>query len=263
MAARVNGRPVYLSDYERELTRYQASLVAQGTDPNNPEGEEALAQARSWILDVMIEEKLIEQAAEEAGVIVSEEAVDEEMSAMIEESGGEEAFLARLAEWQYTREEFREKTRQGLIGREMTDYVTEKVPQKAEHVHARHILVDTLEEARGLHAQLEAGADFAALAKAHSQDTSTRETGGDLGFFPQGILMAPEVEEAAFELQPGQFSDVITSELGYHIVQVVERDPDRTLNPENLRLLREQAVQTWLQGLWAQAEIKRFVEATP
>jgi peptidyl-prolyl cis-trans isomerase C len=137
------------------------------------------------------------------------------------------------------------------------------VPQSAEQVHARHILVDTAEEAGRLHAQLEAGADFASLARAHSQDTSTRENGGDLGYFPRGILVSSEVEEAAFSLQPGQFSDVITSVLGYHIVQVVERDPDRSISPENLQLLREQAVQDWIRSLWAQAEVERFVGASP
>jgi parvulin-like peptidyl-prolyl isomerase len=145
----------------------------------------------------------------------------------------------------------------------MMDRVVEEVPTTTEHIRARHILVDTQQEAERIHAQLEAGADFAALAKAHSLDESTRENGGDLGFFPRGILMAPEVEEAAFALQPGQFSGVITSSLGFHIVQVVERDPARTINPENRRLLQDKVVQEWIESLWAQANVKRFTEASP
>ena len=145
----------------------------------------------------------------------------------------------------------------------MTKRVVEGVPATDEHVHARHILVDTMEEADRILAQLQASADFGTLAQAYSQDTSTRDNGGDLGFFPRGILVAPEVERAAFDLQPGQFSGVVTSVLGYHIVQVVERDPARPVTQDNLRLLQDRAVQEWVEGLWSQAEVERFVETTP
>ena len=260
MAARVNGQPIYLSDYQRELGRYEASLSARGIDPNSPEGQENLAQARDWVLNVMIEQVLTEQAAAAAGVVVSEEDVESYLQAMIEENGGEEAFQAKLAEWGDTTDDARQELRAQLIGMAMTQRVIENVPAAAEHVHARHILVDTAAEAERILSQLQAGADFATLAKAYSQDTSTSESGGDLGFFPLGILVAPEVEQAAFDLQPGQFSGVVTSGLGYHIVQVVERDPARTVSPENLRLLQDRALQEWVEGLWAGATVERFVD---
>ncbi len=262
-AALVNGQPIYVTDYERELGRYEASLMARGIDPASPEGQQNLAQARTWVLDVMIEQVLTEQAALAAGVTVSDAEVDAYMQMMIEEVGGEEAFQARLEEWGETYEEAWQEVRAQLIGMAMTQRVIDSVPTTAEHVRARHILVDTPQEAERILAQLQAGADFAALARAYSQDSSTRESGGDLGFFPRGILVAPEVEEAAFALQPGQFSGVVTSSLGHHIVQVVERDPARPVSPENLRFLQDQAVQKWIEGLWAQAEVQRFIETTP
>ena len=263
MAARVNGQPIYLADYERELGQYESSLLSRGIDPNSPEGQENLAQARDWVLNVMIEQALTEQAAAEAGVIVSDDEVDAYIQAMIEENGGEEAFQAKLAEWGETTEDAWREVRAQLIGMAMTQRIIENVPTAAEHVHARHILVDTSAEAERILAQIQAGADFATLAKAYSQDSSTRESGGDLGFFPQGILVAPEVEDAAFALQPGQFSGVVTSPLGFHIVQVVERDPARPVSPENLRLMQDRAVQDWIEGLWAQATVEHFVEAGP
>jgi len=64
-------------------------------------------------------------------------------------------------------------------------------------------------------------------------------------------------------LQPGQFSGVVTSLMGYHIVQVIERDPARPVSPENLDFLQNQAVQEWIEGLWDQAEVQRFVETSP
>ena len=263
MAAIAGGQPIYLADYERELGRYEASLAARGIDPSSPEGQENLAQARTWVLNVMIEQALTEQAAAAAGVAVSDADVDAYMQVMIEENGGEEAFRAKLAEWGETYEDAWHEVRAQLIGMAMTQRIVEGVPTNAEHVHARHVLVDTPEEAERMLAQLQAGADFATLAKTYSQDTSTRESGGDLGFFPQGILVAPEVEQAAFALQPGQFSGVVSSALGYHIVQVVERDPARPVSSENMRLLQDRAVQQWIEGLWAQADVQRFVETTP
>jgi parvulin-like peptidyl-prolyl isomerase len=263
LAALVNDEPIYLADYERELGQYEADLPSRGIDPSSPEGQADLADARVWILDWMVTEKLIEQAAAEAGVMVSDEEVDAAMQEMIDENGGEESFMAKLAARGETYEDARQKVRVGLIVGAMNQRIIEGVPTVAEHVHARHILVDTSQEAERIHAQLQAGADFAALAKAYSQDPNTRETGGDLGFFPRGILTAPEVEEAAFALQPGQFSEVVPSLLGYHIVQVVERDPNREVSPDNLHLLQERALQEWVEGLWAQAVIQRFVETNP
>jgi len=263
LAARVNGQPIYLTDYERELGRYEASLQAQGIDLNTPEAQENLAQQRDWILNVMIEQVLTEQAAAAVGVVVSDDEVDAYMQEMIAENGGDETFDAKLAEWGETREDAWREVRAQLIGMKMTQRVIEGVPTVAEHVHARHILVDTQQEAERILAQLQASADFATLARAYSQDTSTRENGGDLGFFPRGILVAPEVEDVAFALQPGQFSGVVTSVLGYHIVQVVERDPARPISPENLRLLQERAVQEWIEQLWSQAVVERFIETNP
>jgi parvulin-like peptidyl-prolyl isomerase len=263
LAALVNNQPVTMADYERELERYEASLAAQGIDPNSQEGQDKLNQVRGWILDIMIEQVLTAQAAEQADIVVTDTQVEEYMQAMVAENGGEEAFRAKLEEWGETYEDAQREVRAQLIGMAMTERIVAGVPESAEHVHARHILVDTADEAKRIRSQLEAGADFAALAKAHSLDQSTRDNGGDLGHFPRGILVSAEVEDGAFSLQPGQFSDVITSALGHHIVQVIERDPNRSISPENLQLLRERAVQEWVEGLWAHAEVQRFAEATP
>lgn len=263
LAALVNGQPLPLADYEQALAQYEMDLRAQGIDPTSAEGQAEMADAGEWILSVLIEQILTEQAAQAAGVEVSDAEVDAYMQTMIEENGGEEAFRAKLAERGETYESAQREVRAGLIGMAMTSEVTAGISQTAEHVHARHILVDTMNEAESILAQLQNGADFAELAKAYSLDVSTKDTGGDLGYFPRDILVVPEVEEAAFALQPGQLSEVVQSALGYHIVQVVEREPARQLTQENLYILQDRAVQEWIEGLWAQADIQRFVEAVP
>jgi peptidyl-prolyl cis-trans isomerase C len=105
--------------------------------------------------------------------------------------------------------------------------------QREESVRASHILITADEKAddalkRKARAEIEAilkrakkGEDFAALAKAHSQDGSAAQ-GGDLNYFSRG-QMAPPFEQAAFGLQPGQFSDVVTTQYGYHIIKVTDR----------------------------------------
>lgn len=260
LAARVNGQPVYLADYQMELDRYKASLIAQGIDLESEEGQTRLTESRDQILDALIEQALIEQDAARTGVTVSDARVKQQLQEMADETGGEEALLAKLAEWGETYESTHATVRAQLLGTTMVERAVSAVPESAEHVRAQHILVDTAEKARQLRAQLENGVDFATLATQHSQDSTTRDYGGDLGYFPRGVLAISEVEEAAFSLQPGEISDVVASRLGYHIVLVAEREPDRPIAVDDLQVLREQAVKEWVENLWDQADIERFVE---
>lgn len=259
-AAVVNGQPILLADYEQQVARYEASMVAAGESITTTEGQEMLAEGREWVLDMMIDQALIEAAADQAGITVSDEEVEATAQALREEIG-DESFKAWLANEGMSDEEMHDRLHDEMIASRMASQVATSVPTHTEHVHARHILASTEEEARQILSQVQAGAEFVTLARTYSQDTSTRDTGGDLGFFPQGVLTSQEVAEAAFALQPGQVSDVIQSELGFHIVQVVERNPDMEVTPENLRLLRDKAVREWLEALRADAEIQRFVSA--
>ncbi len=258
LAAMVNGEPITMAEYQRELARYEASLPQSNLDPSTPEGQEALAQARAWVLDRMIEQRLILQAAAQEGITVSDEEVEASVQSLIGDIG-EEAFRQHLADQGMSEEEFRESLRREMIASRMLDKVAQSVPTHGPEVHARHILVATEAEARQLLQQLNAGADFAALAQQYSLDESTRDRGGDLGTFPRGTLTLPEVEEVAFSLQPGQISDIVESPWGYHIVQVLDRVDDAEYDPVSLRILRDKAIQDWLQGLWDEAEIKKFV----
>ncbi len=88
---------------------------------------------------------------------------------------------------------------------------------------------------------LQAGWNFDDLAAQYDPVTK-----GELGWFPRGYLPAPVIEEAAFALQPGQYSAIIQDETGYHILYVAERDAARLLSPDALLTLQERAVQSWL-----------------
>jgi parvulin-like peptidyl-prolyl isomerase len=82
---------------------------------------------------------------------------------------------------------------------------------------------EALAKAQDIRKKLVAGADFAALAKAESDDAGSGANGGDLGFFPHG-QMVPQFEEAAFSLPVGQISEPVKSQFGYHIIKVEQKE---------------------------------------
>ena len=90
-----------------------------------------------------------------------------------------------------------------------------------QEVHARHILVETEDEAKAIVAELKKGADFAELAKKKSKDPGASD-GGDLGFFTKD-QMVPEFSSVAFSLEPGQISDPVKSQFGWHVIKVEEK----------------------------------------
>jgi parvulin-like peptidyl-prolyl isomerase len=260
LAALVNGQPILLADYQQEIARFEAAMAGQGFDLKSEDGQAMLAQMRRQVLDSMIEQVLIKQAATQEGMAVSEEELEAVIQQSIEEGGGQASFEEWLQTSDLTYEDFKEEIRFQLLAQAIFERVTGSVPTTAEQVHARHIVVQTAEEAQAILAQLQAGGDFVALARERSQDENTKETGGDLGFFPRGQLISPELEEAAFALQPGQISEVVRSQFGYHIVQVLERAPDRPLPLEVLNSLKEQAFAAWMQEQWDNATVERFID---
>jgi parvulin-like peptidyl-prolyl isomerase len=256
----VNGQPILLADYQEETARFEAAMAGQGFDLESEDGKAMLAQIRRQVLDSMIEQVLIKQAAAKEGMAISEEELEATIQESIEEGGGQASFEEWLQVSDLTYEDFREEIRFQLLALTIFDRVTSSVLATAEQVHARHILVETEGEAQAILTKLQAGEDFADLARQLSQDENTKEAGGDLGFFPRGLLISPEVEEAAFALLPGQISGVVHSQFGYHIVQVLEKVPDYPLPPELLNSLKEQAFARWMQEQWDSATIERFVD---
>jgi peptidyl-prolyl cis-trans isomerase C len=109
-----------------------------------------------------------------------------------------------------------------------TDDAMKKVYEEAakqitgeQEVHARHILVETEDEAKAIKTELDKGGDFAELAKKKSKDPGASD-GGDLGFFTKE-QMVPEFSEIAFKLDPGKISDPVKSQFGWHVIKVEEK----------------------------------------
>jgi foldase protein PrsA len=123
----------------------------------------------------------------------------------------------------------------------------------------RHILVDTPALAATLRDRARKGEDFAALAKQYSKDETSKANGGDLGWVPRGVL-DPRLEAVIFELPVNQVSDVVTTQFGYHIAQVLEKEKARPLPPEVIQNVRQDAFLKWLSAMRETIKIERFVQ---
>lgn len=257
LAALVNDEPVYLTDYEKELARYEQAYVGLGYD--------FPPDYQSIVLNSLIERTLIVQAAMTEGIVVTPEMVDARLAEMRSEADGDENFAAWLEANQYTEAEFRTVLQADIFTAQMLDRVTADVPYAADQVHARYIQVNDEALAASLLEQLRNGGDFAQLAEQYSLDQVAAQAGGELGFFTLWSLQVPEVAEAAFALEPGEISDIITvtnadGSQTFYLVQVIEKESQRVLTAHMRYMLLDQTVAAWLQAQWDQASITRFVD---
>lgn len=152
--------------------------------------------------------------------------------------------------------QLRELVRRQLIRNKVRDAIMAEADTTGFQAHARHIMVDTEDEAKKVKERLDAGEDFAAVAKEVSKDSTTAADGGDLGWFPQGVMI-PAFDDAAFSLPIGQISDPIQSKYGWHILQVLERG-DHELDPRYLSATQTKAYNDWLKNARATADIQDY-----
>lgn len=149
---------------------------------------------------------------------------------------------------------YREIIRLSILREKLREAIGDEVPAVAEHSRARHILVETEEEANEVIERLEAGEDFAELAEEVSIDPGTAEEGGDLGFVPRGSFVEP-VDEVVFSLPLGEISEPIQTQFGWHVIEVLERE-ERELSPADYAQFQRQAFSDWLSEARAEAVIE-------
>jgi len=131
-----------------------------------------------------------------------------------------------------------------LYQSKMMEAIGADIETEQEQVWARHILVAEEEETTQLYERLEAGEEFAELAKELSTDTGSGALGGDLGWFGEVQMVAP-FDEAAFSLEIGEISEPVESNFGWHIIQVLGREI-RPISNERVEQIKQQTFQEWL-----------------
>jgi peptidyl-prolyl cis-trans isomerase SurA len=260
IVAVVGNKPILESQVEEQIAMMRSS---GGELPSDSAGrEQARHDILSQMID---EEILVQQAERDTSVRVTEQEVEDEVQKTVEnvhrQFGSQQEFESNLhnagfaseEEWRrwLTDSQRRMILQQRLIENlkqknklrpippseaEMRKYwtQTEKRPQHPALITFRQIVISVHPEpkasararavAESLLAELRHGANFAELAKRHSADSSSRTQGGELGWFRRGVMVKP-FEEAAFKLKPGEISNVVETEFGFHIIQVERIQP--------------------------------------
>jgi len=143
-----------------------------------------------------------------------------------------------------TEEDFRGQFRAQLYRRKLFEFFEDEVPRDQEHVNARHILVDDEETALEVLQRLTDGESFEDLAIEYSKDETNKERGGDLGWFPRG-LMVQAFEDAVFSTEIGLSPDPVETSFGWHVVEVVGREK-RELDEYSHQLAVQSEYNNWL-----------------
>lgn len=220
-------------------------------------------------VDQLIANRIIAEEAKKQNITVSESELNEQIQQLQESYGGEDAFNQALESNNTKLATVKEDLKNYLIVKKLLEpeieiteeeiktYFEENIDSfaQAEQVKASHILVDDEETANKVKQKLADGGDFAQLATEYSTDEGTKESGGDLGYFEQGTMVA-EFDDVVFTLEVGKISDPVKTDYGYHIIKVVDKKEAKEANYEDSKseikdYLLEQQIQTvyssWLE----------------
>jgi peptidyl-prolyl cis-trans isomerase C len=251
VCAKIDGAPVGREELEAAVK----DAEARAGRPVPPTERDAVYRG---LLDRVILFKLLANEAKVRGVTVTPQEVTERIAQIKQQFPSEAEFQKELAKRHTTMAQLQEEQRRDLVNAKTIE--AEVAPKLAvtdadldtfykanpdqfkeqETVRASHILFSvakdaapaaklaTKTEAEGVLKRVKAGEDFAALAKQYSKDPGSAAVGGDLNFFPKG-QMVPPFDAAAFAMKPGDISDLVETDFGYHIIKLTEKRTGRTV----------------------------------
>lgn len=187
-------------------------------------------------LETMITNEIVKQEADKAKVKVSDEDIDAEYENYINYYGGEESFNSMLQMYGMSADDVRKDIENSLLTEkviastievkddELKKYFDENAAnyETSAEVAAKHILVETEEDAKKVQERLNAGEEWDKLAAEMSTDTSNKDKGGDLGFFGEGV-MVEAFQTAAFAQEVGTISEPVQTDYGFHIINVYDK----------------------------------------
>ncbi|MDB8789972.1 peptidylprolyl isomerase [Romboutsia sp. 1001216sp1] len=261
--ATVNGQKITVSEYETTLALYKQSVEAMyGKNVWDTEVEKGVKYRDKFkenILDQMINVEVVYEQAKKDNLLPTKEEVDKKYNELkknidsdkeykkdMEKIGANDEFLRTQQEQDLAVQNYKEhfdKTIK-ISDEEMKKYYEDhKKDYYKDEVKASHILVSTQDKngkplsdekkkeakkkAEDLLKRAKLGEEFSELAKENSDDPGSAAQGGDLGYFSKG-MMVPEFEKAAFNLKPGEISDIVESSFGYHIIKVTDKVNEQT-----------------------------------
>jgi parvulin-like peptidyl-prolyl isomerase len=226
-----------MSEFQEELARYKAAV-----------NRELTPEDHILVINDLINMTLLAQAAFSEGFQISDLELNDRISSLDTDDLPLSDWLAATG---FTEESFRGYLKRSIEAAWMRDEIINDVPLEMEQIHAQQMLFYDLTSAEITMETLNKGKDFSELASIH--DPQTR---GDLGWFPEGFLVLPDLDPILFELEIGETSDIIETKIGYHIIKVLDKDPNRPLDPAIRQLLKEKALADWLERRWKLSTIE-------
>jgi len=281
MIASVNGNQITQADLQEAVQSMLASYEGQ-VPPEQLQQMQPMIKKQA--LENLINQKLLLQQAEKAGITADEKLVDARIKDLVSRFPSEEACMQQIQAAGYTKESLRNEINQNLTIEAVINNKTGDIPVAAtqeveayfnenpeefnvpERAQASHILIaagsedndDAKAQKRlqiaGLKGEIEKGADFGKLAMEHS-DCPSKAQGGNLGFFERG-KMVKEFEDVAFSAKIGEVSDIVETQFGYHLIKVTERQDAGKLELAEVR----DKVQEFLTGRKKENMINDFLE---
>ncbi len=167
----------------------------------------------------------------------------------------------------FTKDFFKQELKYELLQSKVEDKLSASLPRSADMVWARHILVETEEEANDVIARFNDGEEFADLAIELSTDTGTASNGGDLGWFTYDT-MVPEFAEAAFSAEVGSVTEPVQSDYGWHVIQVIAHE-DHPYTSSQLNSALQEAYTAWLDSyaegleIWMTDDVTNITPTDP
>jgi parvulin-like peptidyl-prolyl isomerase len=289
--ASVNGVLIPKAYLEREVRRFEEQALSQGQLVDESQSDQLNRQA----LDTLIDIELLYQESQRRGFEISEERIEEQLNSLRTQFGDEEGYAGALeqigiSDGELRTELGRQLAIQEMIDKDITPATTVSEQESTdfyennpafffspEQVRASHILIlvspdageEEKSEARSriteIRKRIVAGEDFAELAGQFSEDNSSMN-GGDLGFFQREQMVKP-FADAAFSLQIGELSEVVTTQYGFHLIRVTDRKAESVVPFEQVQLkifeyLQREKVMVAIEELAAQlrsqAEIQEY-----
>lgn len=285
VAAIVNGEEIALAELDKQVNRLmeQSPEMFEGAD-----GQTRINEFKRQLLQSMIDNLLVRQAAAERGITVPESEIDAQFEELKHGFPTVEDFNTALAEANMTVEDLRQQLRDQLVTQrlmeqlvgdaevteaEIAEYYEQNKAEFEEQaaVRASHILFnkDDKATAERILAEVNEGGDFAALAREHSKDPGSAAQGGDLGWSDPAQPYVAEFQSALDQLDVGQVSGLVETEFGWHVIRVEEKRDTRVQTLDEVSdqieqdILQERniaAYQEFLAEIRGQAEIEILVE---
>lgn len=280
VVARVNDEDITQEEFDVEFEIYRESYERQlGEDALTrvePDGRTLETVIKQGVLETLIVERLIKQDSIAKNLTVTDEELNERMEELIVSLGGESEFNDFLESNSMSKEYFTNYTRNDILfNKHSEDFINNLEISHEEGkkyfnenkedlivLRASHILLSTEEDGMRVLKALENGESFEELAITESKDSTSAVNGGDLGYIVKGKYAAvPEFDKAVFELEVGEISDLIKTEVGYHIIRLDDRrDTYDELKDEIIDLLKNQEYARYVKDLEEKGKITIYMD---